>query len=95
VFTGENTTVLAEKWVKVGEGRKGGRGGGGKGGKGGRGGRGKEGRKGWKGGGLAVSSSEKVGLNENNYQIIINPSTAVDHFSLKRVWVCLTLHLEM
>jgi len=25
-------------------------------------------------------------LNENNYQIIINPSTAVDDFSLKRVW---------
>jgi len=25
-------------------------------------------------------------LNENNLQIIINPSTVVDHFSLKRVW---------
>jgi hypothetical protein len=27
-----------------------------------------------------------VGLNENNYQIIINPSTVVYHFSPKRVW---------
>jgi hypothetical protein len=25
-------------------------------------------------------------LNENNLQIITNPSTAVVHFSLKRVW---------
>ncbi len=25
-------------------------------------------------------------LNENNYQMIINPSTVVDDFSLKRIW---------
>jgi hypothetical protein len=53
-----------------------------------------EGWKGWEGGrrwrrwgGLAVNKRWGGGLNENNYQIVSNPSTPVDNFSLKRGWV--------